>query len=174
MLLKREKLPSVALVGQWQQNRVTVFIWMGKKLALPFPVVKLMVAAVGSNGDGSGGSVWGDRTKAAIRREERREISSTKNSLWKVVLSPCQVKKLVLLRRNIRSQSFYEHNLFKSGVYKPSQVFMCTAFFKWNSFQDHSKPSLAVQQEKNHYIYFYKQSIGPTCIFLLKQKVIVL
>ena len=39
-------------------------------------------------------------------------------------------QKLVLLRRNIRSQSFYEHNLFKSGVYKPSQVFMCTAFFK--------------------------------------------
>ena len=45
--------------ASWQrgQNRVTVFIWMGKKLALPFPVVKLMVAAVGSNGDGSGGSV---------------------------------------------------------------------------------------------------------------------
>ena len=129
MYLKIEKVPSVELVSQWQQNRVMVLIWMGKKLALPFPVAKLMAAAGGSNGGGSGGSIWGSRTKAVIGREERRELSSTKSSLWKVVLWPCQVKKLVLLRRNIRSQSFYEHNLYKSGVYKPSQVFMCTAFF---------------------------------------------
>lgn len=52
MILKIEKLPSAEPVSQWQQNRVTVFIWMGKKLALPFPVAKWMVAAVGSNGMG--------------------------------------------------------------------------------------------------------------------------
>lgn len=99
MFLKIEKLPSVELVSQWQQNRVMVFIWMGKKLALPFPVAKLMAAPGGSNGGGSGGSIWGNRTKAVIRREERTEISSTKSSLWKVVLSPCQVKKISLTKK---------------------------------------------------------------------------
>ena len=46
------KLPSVGPLSQWQQNRVTVFIRMGKMLALPFPAAKLMVAAVGINGAG--------------------------------------------------------------------------------------------------------------------------
>lgn len=84
----------------------------------------------GSSGNKWGrgrGSMRGNRTKAVMRREEVKATSSTKNSFRKAVLWLYQVKKLVFLRRNKRSQSFYENNLFKSGVYKPR--IMCTAFF---------------------------------------------
>lgn len=46
---------------------------MGKKLALPFPVVKLMVAAMGSNGDGSGRLCLGGTGQRQLLEEKKEE-----------------------------------------------------------------------------------------------------
>lgn len=51
-----------------------VFIWMGKKLALPFPVAKWMVAAVGSNGMGVEARSEGTGQRQRLERRKKRNF----------------------------------------------------------------------------------------------------